>query len=370
MSSSNGNLLASNGWWDNDNPGVYAYCGDSTASGNIIIDPISPPSVTACPQLSSASQGNTILTRSGILVPQIAFPDGTFMTTGYNNTGSPGSSVYVDIFGGNDASTACSQTYPCRTVAKAYSRAPSATAAYVRVASGGSYIALPIPSTGWYSVQALYLFNEGSGTVLHDVANGFNITLPASNSPTWGTGGLRFTASSSQYIDVNPWLNVAGLTGSMSQPLTQIFVHNATSHPSAWNCLFDWDGNNSGVGVMRLQLTNNGYIDMYAGGTDTTTSLANTTGTAQAVTAVWNGASSLAYANSTAASQNPFNPGSNNAVSSFNLGANSANHASPYDGTMSMFMVVKAAATTTDITSTLYPLVKSMMSTYHNITLP
>jgi hypothetical protein len=367
LSGAVGNTFIGNEFWDSST--AYHYCSDPSSPSNYIVDLSYPSTLAGCPAIYSAANANTLVTQGQVLAPKIAFSDGSWMTTGYNNTGSPGSSVYIDTFGGNDASAACSSTAPCRTAAKAYARAPSATTAYVRVAGGGSYIALPAPSTGWYSVQAIYLMTEKGGTTLHDIANGFNIPFNAAHQPTWGTGGLAFSASSGQYIDTNPWTNVAGATGSMTQPVTQIFVDNAASHPSNWGFLFDWDGNNSGVGRMYTTINSSGYLDIYAGGTDTSTSLSNTIGTAEMVASVFNGANSAAYRNAAAASQNPLNPGSSSAGGSFNLGANSYANAF-YNGTLSLFMVVNGALTASDVESTIYPWVKTQMSTYHSITLP
>ncbi len=364
LTGASGNSLIGNQLWDSST--AYHYCSDLSSSGNYIVDLSSSSLPQGCPAIYAAANANTLVTPGQVLAPKIAFSDGTWQTTGYNNTGSPGSSVYVDTFNGNDASSSCSSTYPCKTVAGAYVKAPSATTAYVRASSAGAFIALPAVSTGWQTVRALYLLAEGSGsTTLYDIANGFNITLPASNSPTWNTStptkGLAFAAASQQYIAVPAWSNFAGASVNLEQPMTYVFVDTTASHPSGWECPFDYE-----AGAAHAIIDSSGNWRMEAG-SSATTGLTNTIGTVEMFAGVFNGASSFGVKGSSAGST--ISPGTYGPGSNVYFGTNYAKNGY-FDGTMSMYLFFNAALTSSDLTSTVHTWAQTQMSTYHGITLP
>jgi hypothetical protein len=58
------------------------------------------------------------------------------------------------------------------------------------------------------SLLAEYRFDNGSGNILTDYANGFNGTLV--NSPTWDSQGLNFSRSASQRVSLPPPLSNPG----------------------------------------------------------------------------------------------------------------------------------------------------------------
>lgn len=65
---------------------------------------------------------------------------------------------------------------------------------------------------------AIYLFNEGSGTVLRDYSgNGYDGTLgAAAAAPTWGATGLTFDGGDEVSMGVAAGLEAVGASGSLS----------------------------------------------------------------------------------------------------------------------------------------------------------
>lgn len=123
-------------------------------------------------------------------------------------------------------------------------------------------------------LMAEYRFNEGSGTQLTDYsANAYHGTLAgAPNTPTWTTGGLSFSSSTNNYIDLPAALNTAQ---------TIIVFYNTAASELTYQAL--WGPSTSGGPSLFFYQTSGGLTytrpTIIYGGTFSTRTSDSATGT-------------------------------------------------------------------------------------------